>query len=239
MDLGIEGRVALVTGGGRGIGRAIAERLAAEACRVAVADIDEPALAHLPSGVLGLACDVTSQAQLEDALGTVRRELGAIEILINNAGICVPESVPETTMDNWERTLRVNLTSAFTLCKLLLPEMKGRGWGRIVNISSMAGKIGGLTSGVAYTAAKAGMLGLTKSVAREGAPQVTCNAVAPAFIETDMTPAEVGRLYADSIPVKRLGTAQEVAAAVAFLASDLAGYITGEVLDINGGLLMD
>jgi 3-oxoacyl-[acyl-carrier protein] reductase len=206
---------------------------------VAVADTDQSTLADLPAGMFGLDCDVTSHGQLEDALTTIRRELGAVEVLINNAGICVPESVPETTMDNWERTLRVNLTSTFTLCKLLLPEMKGRGWGRIVNVSSMAGKLGGLTSGVAYTAAKAGMLGLTKSVAREGAPEVTSNAVAPAFIDTDMTPADVGELYADSIPVKRLGTAQEVAAAVAFLASDLAGYITGEVLDINGGLLMD
>lgn len=239
MDLGIKDRVALVTGGARGIGRAIAQRLAEEGCAVAVADIDEAALAALPSEWLGLTCDVTSQAQLEEMLAAVREKLGGIDILINNAGICRPMSVAEATLDNWEQALRVNLTSAFLLCKLVLPEMNRRGWGRIVNVSSMAGKLGGLTSGVSYTAAKAGMLGLTKSVAREATGQVTSNAVAPAFIDTDMTPAAVGDEYADKIPVGRLGTAEEVAAAVAFLASDLAGYITGEVLDINGGMLMD
>jgi len=239
MDLGIEGRVGLVTGGARGIGRAIAERLAGEGCRVAAADIDEAAFGDLPAGMRGLTCDVTSQEQLEAMVATVTQELGGIDILINNAGICISESVAETSMEHWERTLRVNLTSAFMLCKLVLPEMNRRGWGRIVNVASMAGKIGGLTSGVAYTAAKAGMIGLTKSVAREAAQGVTSNAVAPAFIDTDMTSAEVRERYVDDIPLGRLGTAEEVAAAVAFLASDLAGYITGEVLDLNGGLLMD
>ena len=239
MDLGIEGRVGLVTGGARGIGRAVAERLAEEGCRVAAADIDEAALGDLPAGMRGLTCDVTSQEQLEATVATVTQELGGIDILINNAGICIPESVAEASMGHWERTLRVNLTSAFMLCKLVLPEMNRRGWGRIVNVASMAGKIGGLTSGVAYTAAKAGMIGLTKSVAREAAQNATCNAVAPAFIDTDMTSAEVRERYVDEIPLGRLGTAEEVAAAVAFLASDLAGYITGEVLDLNGGLLMD
>ena len=239
MDLGIKDRVALVTGGARGIGHAIAQRLAEEGCVVAVADINEAGLAALPSEWLGLTCDVTSQAQLEEMLAAVREELGGIDILINNAGICRPMTVAEATLENWEQALRVNLTSAFMLCRLVLPEMNRRGWGRIVNVSSMAGKLGGLTSGVSYTAAKAGMLGLTKSVAREATGQVTSNAVAPAFIATDMVSSEVAEEYADKIPVGRLGTVEEVAAAVAFLASDLAGYITGEVLDINGGMLMD
>ncbi len=239
MDLGIKDKVALVTGGARGIGRAIAQRLAQEGCRVAVADIDEATLGDLPAGMLGLACDVTSQEQLAATVRAIAQEFGDIDILINNAGICISESVAETSMEHWERTLRVNLTSAFMLCKLVLPEMNRRGWGRIVNVASMAGKLGGLTSGVAYTAAKAGMMGLTKSVAREAAPGVTSNAVAPAFIETDMTSAEVRERYVSEILVGRLGRAEEVAAAIAFLSSDLAGYITGEVLDLNGGLLMD
>ena len=238
MHLGIEDRVALVTGGGRGIGRAIAGRLSEEGCRVAVGDIDAATLAELPSGILGLTCDVTSPAQLDDLVASVRQEWGPVDILVNNAGICIAEDLGETGVEHWERTMQVNLTSAFLLCKLTLPEMKSRGWGRIVNISSMAAKIGGLTSGVAYTAAKAGMLGLTKSVAREAAPEVTSNAIAPAFIDTEMTP-EVRERYVDKIPVGRLGMAEEVAAAVAFLASASASFITGEVLDINGGLLMD
>jgi len=239
LDLGITDRAALVTWGARGIGRAIAERLAREGCRVAVADADQSALAGLPSGLLGIACDVTSQAQLEDTVRAVRAQLGEIEILVNNAGICRPMSVADTTLDSWEETMSVNLTGAFLLSKLVLGAMKARGWGRIVNVASMAGKIGGLTSGVAYTVAKAGMMGLTKSVAREGAPEVTSNAVAPAFIDTEMTPSKVREQYVGQIPVGRLGKVEEVAAAVAFLASDLAGFITGEVLDLNGGLLMD
>ncbi len=239
MDLGIKDKVALVTGGARGIGRAIAQRLADEGCRVAVADIDEAALADLPPDWRGVACDVTSQEQLEDMVLAISKEFGTVDILVNNAGIVSSDRLAETTVESWERIFRVNLTSAFTLCKLLLPAMKQQGWGRIVIVASMAGKVGGLTVSAAYSASKAGLISLTKSVAREGAPEVTSNAVAPAFIDTDMTPREIAHTMIKDIPVGRLGTAEEVAAAVAFLASDLAGFITGEIVDINGGLLMD
>jgi len=239
MDLGIAGKVALITGGARGIGLAIARRLADEGCRIAVADLDGEALAGLPGEWLGVQCDVTDEAQVAELIATVERELGPVNILVNNAGICISQPVAETTLENWEKALRVNLTSAFMLSRLVLGGMNERGWGRIINIASMAGKLGGLTSGIAYTASKAGMMGMTKSLAREAAPGVTSNALAPAFIRTAMTSAEVEEQYSKVIPVGRIGEAEEVAAAVAFLASAHAGYITGETLDINGGMLMD
>ncbi|HCU38227.1 MAG TPA: 3-oxoacyl-ACP reductase, partial [Armatimonadetes bacterium] len=159
--------------------------------------------------------------------------------LVNNAGIQSVLKLHEATVEDWERVFSVNLTGAFILCRLLVPEMKQRGWGRVVNISSMAGKVGGLTVSASYAASKAGMFGLTKSVARAGVPQVTSNALAPAFIATQMTNPEMTAQFSSQIPVGRLGTPEEVAAAAAFLASDLAGYITGEVFDLNGGMLMD
>ncbi len=239
MDLGIAGRVALVTGAARGIGLACARRLAQEGCRIAVCDIDPAALAALPEEWLAVTCDITSEEQVGKLFATAVGELGGVEILVNNAGVCIAQSVPETTLENWERTLRINLTGAFLLSRLALPHMNARGWGRIISIGSMAGKLGGLTSGVAYTVSKAGLMAMAKSLAREAVPGVTSNAVAPAFIRTAMTSAEVEAEYSARIPVGRIGEPEEVAAAVAFLASELAGYITGEVLDLNGGMLMD
>jgi len=239
MDLGIDGKVALITGAGRGIGLAIAQRLAEEGCRIAVCDIDRQALDSLPDDWLAVECDVTSEEQVGELFASVLRELGGVDILVNNAGVCIAQSVPETTLENWEKTQRINLTSAFMLSRLALPHMNARGWGRIISIASMAGKLGGLTSGIAYTASKAGMMGMAKSLAREAAPGITSNALAPAFIRTAMTSPGVEAEYSARMPVGRLGEVEEVAAAVAFLASDLAGYITGETLDLNGGMLMD
>ncbi|MCD6360231.1 MAG: SDR family oxidoreductase, partial [Armatimonadetes bacterium] len=161
MDLGIEGKVALITGAGRGIGLAIAQRLAEEGCRIVAADIDREALDALPGDWLAVTCDVTSEEQVTELFETAVRELGGVDILVNNAGVCIAQTVPETTLENWERTQRINLTSAFMLSRLALPHMNARGWGRIINIASMAGKLGGLTSGIAYTASKAGMMGMT------------------------------------------------------------------------------
>ena len=239
MDLGLSGKTALVTGAAQGLGRAIALRLRDEGCLGAALDMNTCALANLPDMVLPLAADVTVEAELQAGVAQMTEAFGGVDILVNNAGVQSKERLPELDTELFEHVLKVNLTGAFMLSRLVLPQMKERGWGRIINMGSMAGKAGGLTTGAAYTASKAGLMGLTKSLAREGAPHVTANALAPAFIETEMTDPAIRAELAAQIPVGRLGTPQEVAAAVAFLASDLAGYITGEIMDLNGGFLID
>lgn len=239
MDLGIGNRVALVTGGVRGIGLAIVQRLLEEGCRVAVCDIDAEAAEALPEAAFFTACDVGDEDQCGGMIARVAEQVGPVDILVNNAGIQSVVSLDEASLEDWERVMRINLTAAFMLSKIVVPGMKQRGWGRIVNVASMAGKVGGLTVSASYSTSKAGMMGLTKSIARAGAPEVTSNAVAPAFIRTAMTQPETETEFAPQIPVRRLGTPEDVAAGVAFLASDLAGFVTGEVFDINGGLLMD
>lgn len=239
MDLGLTGKTALVTGAAQGLGRAIVLRLLEEGCNVAALDMNACGLANLPDMVFPVTADVTIEAELETAVSQVCDVFGGVDILVNNAGVQNSDRIPELTTATFEQVLKVNLTGAFSLSRLLLPPMQARGWGRIINMGSMAGKAGGLTTGAAYTASKAGLIGLTKSLAREGAPHVTANALAPAFIETEMTDPNIRAGLAAQIPVGRLGTPEEVAAAVAFLCSTLAGYITGEVMDLNGGFHID
>jgi NAD(P)-dependent dehydrogenase (short-subunit alcohol dehydrogenase family) len=231
---GIEGRVALVTGGGRGIGRQIAETLRDQGARTADGDLDAPEL----DGVLGVELDVTSEASIEAAFARVEAELGPVELLVLNAGIYVVEPFEQTSPESWRRTIDVNLTGAFLCARRALPAMREARYGRIVALGSSAGKTGGKRHAAAYGASKAGIMVMAKSIASEYAEfGITANALAPALIDTDMI-AGLPDMSAQ-IPVGRLGKPEEVAAVVAFLCSTQAAYITAEVVDVNGGFLVD
>ncbi|MFD8812439.1 SDR family oxidoreductase [Streptomyces sp. NPDC059627] len=248
-DSGAAPRVALVTGAGRGIGAAVAGRLHRLGLRVALLDRDEDAVTALAAELdpgrgtaLALAADVSDTAALEDAVRTVSGVWHAPDVLVNNAARTVPGSVWDIGLDEWDAVLATNLRSVFALTRLCAPAMRERGWGRVVNLASLAGQQGGTLAGAHYSASKAGVLVLTKVFARELAPYgVTVNAVAPAAVETPVV-AELGAAavsgMAAGIPVGRLGRPAEVAALVAHLAGEEAGYVTGATFDINGGTHM-
>ena len=231
---GLDGRTAIVTGAGRGIGQRIAEVLAGNGARVAALDLEAPDHA----GILGIACDVSDEAAVENAFGDVERDLGAVSVLVLNAGIFPIVPFEETTRELWDRTMAINLTGAFLCARRALPAMREAGYGRIVGMGSSAGKAGGARSVAAYAASKAGLMTLMKSIAQEYAGHgITANALAPTLIDTPMIANT--RDLVSRIPVGRFGTVDEVASLVAFLCSSHAGYITGEVTDINGGFLID
>jgi 3-oxoacyl-[acyl-carrier protein] reductase len=231
---GLNGRVALVTGAAGGIGGAITATLLAQGAHVAAADLEPPSV----DGALPVTMDVADEAAVNAGFALVERELGTVQILVLNAGIFVVEELETTSLDSWRRTLDVNLTGAFLCARRALPTMRASGWGRVIAIGSSAGKTGGSKAMAAYAASKAGVMALAKSIASEYARSgVTANALAPSLIDTPMI-AGIADL-ASRIPVGRLGQPQDVADLVTFLASDHAGYITGEVVDVNGGFLID
>lgn len=231
---GLSGRVAVVTGAGRGIGQRIAEVLAGNGAKVAALDLEAPD--H--ESILGIATDVSDEAEIEAAFTKIEAELGTVSVLVLNAGIYPIVPFEETTRELWDRTMAINLTGAFMCARRALPAMREQGYGRIVGIGSSAGKAGGKRSVAAYAASKAGVMTLMKSIANEYAKHgITANALAPALIDTPMIANT--RDLVNLIPVGRFGTVDEVASLVAFLASGDAGYITGEVTDINGGFLID
>jgi NAD(P)-dependent dehydrogenase (short-subunit alcohol dehydrogenase family) len=231
---GIEGRVALVTGAARGIGQAIAETLAAHGAKVAAGDLAAPE--H--DGVLGVAMDVSDESSVEAGFTLVEEELGPVELLVLNAGVFVIEPFEESTFASWRRTMSVNLDGAYLCAHRAMPAMREAGYGRVVAIGSSAGTTGGAKAMAAYAASKAGIVTLMKSLASEYARHgVRANALAPALIDTDMI--SVMPDMRDRVPIGRLGTPQDVADVVAFLCSAHADYITGEVVDVNGGFLID
>lgn len=230
---GFEGRVAIVTGGAGGIGRRTAEEMRDLGAKVAVVDVREP---EVP-GCLGVQMDVTDPASVRAGIDRVREELGVPGILVQAAGIFRIEPFEETTLESWNLSIGVNLTGAFLVAQAVLPLMREAGYGRVVTLGSSAGITGGAKSVAAYGASKAGVMALAKAIATEYSRYgITSNALAPSLIETDMA-AGIADLV-DRIPVGRLGQPKDVADLILFLSSEHAGFITGAVVDINGGFLI-
>jgi 3-oxoacyl-[acyl-carrier protein] reductase len=244
----LEGKVAVVTGAGGTMGRAVVHALRADGCRVAMIDLRPASMDDLVSAhgdaVLAIGCDVGDAEAVRGAHAQVVRRLGVVDVLVNNAGILSNHKVEATDAAEWRRVMAANLDGALFWSQCVVPAMKARRWGRIVNTSSLAAKTGGLTAGTAYSVSKGALSALTFSLARELAPHgVTANAIAPAYVRTPMvaeqlTEAQRAALL-QQIPVGRFCEPEEFAHCVRFLASPLSGFITGEVLDLNGGLLMD
>jgi len=244
----LDGKIALVTGASQGIGEAIAKRLAAQGATVVCAartlrKLQEVADAIAAEGGKAdvVVADLSDGASVRAAVATTVERHGAIHILVNNAGITRDKLLIQMKEEDWDAVIDTNLKGAWTAIQAATKPMMKQRWGRIINIASVVGQMG--NAGQAnYVAAKAGLIGLTKSVARELASRnVTANAVTPGYIETAMTaglPADVKAEFTKQIPLGRMGTGDDIAASVAFLASDEAGYITGQVLSVNGGLLM-
>jgi 2-hydroxycyclohexanecarboxyl-CoA dehydrogenase len=249
-----EPRTAIVTGGASGIGLAITERLAADGAAVAIFDRDGDAAAAAAAGIeasggraVGLTVDVSDRAQIDEGVVAVREQLGAATILVNNAGIAPFEKFLEIERESFERVIAVNLIGTFECCQAVAPDMIAAGWGRIVNIASSSAQTGSALQ-VHYSATKGAVIALTRSLALALGPKgVTVNAVPPSLIDTPpLRQAEEDGLLGPggveaatkSLPVRRVGTPDDLAASVAFLVRDDAGYVTGQVLGVNGGRVM-
>lgn len=245
MHIDLSGKNALVTGSTRGIGRAIAQALADAGARVAIVGREksraDAVAADVGRGAQGFACDVSDLAQITQLIGDVESAFGGVDILVNNAGVTRDNLMLRLKDEDWEAVINANLRSAFATTRAASRGMMKRRWGRIINIASVVG-ITGNKGQSNYAASKAGLIGLTKSVAKEYASRgILANVVAPGFIETDMTAAmtpEARQTMSQQIPLERLGTPADIAGLVAFLASDRAAYITGQVIVVDGGLVM-
>lgn len=243
MPIGLTGRVALITGANRGIGRAIALALAEQGVHIAIsfrsrkteADEVRSLIEAMGPGCLAIAADVSQTADVARMVETVHKELGTVDILVNNAGIARKEPADAITRESWDEVIAVNLTSQFLVTHAVLPAMRKQQWGRIINLSSVAAQLGGIV-GPHYAASKAGIIGMThyyaSLLAKEG---ITVNAIAPALISTEMV-ADNPKAKPEVIPVGRFGTSEEVAQAAVMLAGN--GYITGQTINVNGGWYM-
>ena len=244
----LDGRAAIVTGGAQGIGRAVALKLTEWGADVVVADVDldgarQTASMARDGRAVALQADVACETSVNELYGFVDDRFGKIDIVVSNAGIFMAKSVLDISLDEWDRIMAVNLRGTFLIGREALRRMKPRRTGKIVNLGSLSGKTGGVAAGAHYAASKAGVMCFTKSLAAEAAAyKINVNAVCPGFIETSMTAAwgrEANERLASGLPWKAYGQPEDVAEAVAFLACDRAAYITGEIIDVNGGVLMD
>lgn len=254
--MSLQGRVAVITGGARGIGKAIANRLAHAGCVVALMDVQEQLLKEVVADLtrqgyrsFGFVGDVSNSTDVKHVVKLAVESAGTVDILVNNAGVSFKkggEKIPffEIPEEQWDRVLDINLKGPFLCSQAVAPIMMDQRYGRIVNISSMAAKLGASgPAGAHYSASKAGLSCLTKSLAYELAPyNIRVNAVAPGVIKTDIFAAsspEINQRFLERIPMNRFGTVEEVAEAVHFLISDASSYFTGEIMDVNGGIIMD
>jgi 3-oxoacyl-[acyl-carrier protein] reductase len=243
MERDLEGRVAIVTGAARGIGRATAALIAGHGAKVVIADIMGDDAERTASQLrdrsleaMAVRVDVSELESVEDMVKKTTGRWGRIDILVNNAGIVDSKTALEVTEEDWDRVIAVNLKGVQLCSQCVVREMMKNRYGRIVNIGSVAGQVGGLKVGPDYSASKAGVICLAKSYARAGAGYgINANAIAPGFIETDMTR---GRDDPSEVPVQRLGTPEDIAGVAYFLVSPLSDYVTGACIDVNGGLLM-
>ena len=243
--MSLEGKIALVTGVSRGIGREIAAALAGAGATVILAARTEDAARKAAEAIDGrtdvLAVDVADTASVEAGTGAVLARHGRVDILVNNAGVTRDGLILRMKPADWDAVMATNLRGAFLMCRSLAPAMIKKRWGRIVNIGSVVGLMGNAGQ-VNYAASKAGLIGFSKALARELAPRsVTVNTIAPGYIETDMTaalPEEAKARLFEMIPLARFGKPADIAAATLFLASEAGGYITGQVLNVNGGMYM-
>lgn len=245
MIIDLTGKSALVTGSTRGIGHAIAAALTASGARVAIVGRDkskaDEVAAGIGGGALGFACDVSDTSAVANMVSSVEKEFGAIDILVNNAGLTRDNLVMRLKDDDWNAVMDANLRGAFATIRAASRGMMKRRWGRIINMASVVG-LNGNKGQANYSASKAGLIALTKSVAKElGSRNILVNAIAPGFIETDMTAAmtpEARGALTGLIPLERLGSVEDVASAVVFLSSSQASYITGQVIVVDGGMVM-
>lgn len=250
-QLTLQDKVAIVTGAGQGIGKAIVTSFLSFNARVLAADINEEALAVLkgeaetefgPNMIDTVKVDVSSVNDIKQMVETCNRSFGSVDILVNNAGILHSTPIEDITEEEWDKIMAVNLKSMFFSSQAVLPYMKKKKWGRIINMSSLAGRMGGYKNGLAYSASKAGIIGLSQGMARRvSTSQITVNAIAPGTTESDIIKqfsAEAKQQLRKMVPLGRLGKTEDIANLVTFLASEMAGFITGTVIDINGGMYM-